>query len=229
MFSGASRDLLTSVVVAVVAASSLDDGSQAPALVIGLAAGLFGPRALEPLKERAAGVLGVKSTNDGRQQLSLSIINGLTEDVASRLAEEGIDSVHALAFTTTPRIFFSTPYSWERIADWQAQALLLEELGLARFARFKEQFPVRNVQEALKMLQDPATRSEIEKDQFPHLEVVAKALQSSPTLNMLALYATYGDVLLGGLRASGDLDRMAPPSWSNVLRKPEGLHIRSAA
>jgi hypothetical protein len=218
MFSCASRDLVTSVVVGVLATFLLSGSGHVPALVLGLTAGLFGPRALDPLKQRAASVLGVKLVQDSPQPLSFTMIDGLTEDVGTRLAEEGLDSVHALAFTSTPRLYFSTPYSWERIADWQAQAVLLEELGLARFAKFKEQFPIRSVQDAIDMLDDKDFVESVAQ-QFPQLKSVVKALRSSQLLKMPAFYSMYGDWLIGEILASGELDSIAPPSHQAVPRK----------
>jgi hypothetical protein len=229
MFSCASRDLLTSVVVGVIATFLLNGTSSVPGLIVGLTAGVFGPRALDPLKQRAAGILGVKVGTDGRQQLTLAMIDGLTDEVVARFGEDGVDSVHALAFTSTPRLYFSTPYAWERIADWQAQAVLLEELGLARFAKFKEQFPIRSVHEALDMLEDEALVHSMEPE-IPHFVSVARALKSSQVLKMPSFYATYGDYLIGEIRGSGEIDSLLPPSRHGVSldsgahSQPPALH-----
>ena len=152
------------------------------------------------------------------------MIDGLTEEVGDRLAEEGVDSVHALAFTSTPRLYFSTPFPWERIADWQAQAVLLEELGLARFAKFKEQFPIRSVHEALDMLEDKEVLENLAKDS-PQLKTVAKALRSSQALKMPAFYATYGDWLIGEILALGEIE--SPESLQGIWFNGNAARPRS--
>ncbi len=164
---------------------------------IGLCAGLVGPRALLPLQQRAATVLGAKLPKENTQ-LPLGMIEGLTEEIVARLAEEGLDSVHALAFTNTPHVFFSTPYTWEQICDWQSQAVLLEQLGLARFAKFKEQFPIRGVQEAIEMLKDKETLARCAQafglGTVEEVTPVVEALRKS--VRMLGVYAKYGDLLV---------------------------------
>ncbi|NPC81890.1 hypothetical protein HPC49_27185, partial [Pyxidicoccus fallax] len=86
----------------------------------------------------------------------LSAIDGLREDDAARLAEERIDSVHALAFTPTARIFFNTVYGLHRICDWQDQALLIARVGRTNALMLREQYFIRGAiaarNEALKLL-----------------------------------------------------------------------------
>ena len=72
------------------------------------------------------------------------ILRSRVEDYA-RLIEEGVDSVHALAFFPTPRLFFNTRYSLQCICDWQDQALLLTYFGAARAQLFRERLGIRGV------------------------------------------------------------------------------------
>jgi hypothetical protein len=214
LFSNASRDLVVSMVVSVVAATLLaKQGSDPGAVGLGLCAGLLGPRALGPLKERAASALGVRVTTDG-SSLCLAMIEGLTDDVVDRLGEERIRSVHALATTNTPRIYFSTPYTWEQIADWQAQAVLLEQLGLAGFAKFKERSPIRGVHDALRMLSNESSLADFAKALGlaggPEMQRVIDTLGSSKALRMLEVYGKSGNAVLCGVWESR---RRGAPKW----------------
>jgi hypothetical protein len=210
MFSCASRDLLISVGVSLFAAAFLHKTFEsAGAVGMGLAAGLMGPRALLPLKQRAAGVLGVAPSADSKG-LPLAMIEGLNDEIVQRLGEEGLDSVHALAFTNTPRIYFATPYTWERICDWQSQAVLLEQLGLARFAKYKEQFPIRTVEEALTMLKDPSAVESCAKAlgiaSAQELQAVLDAIGGSRSLALLRQYSRHGNALLDEVLREADAE-----------------------
>jgi hypothetical protein len=233
LFSTASRDLLIAVVVTIVAATLLVTKEYAPvgAVGLGLCAGLIGPRALVPLRERAAGVLGVKLSAEGGS-LPLGMIEGLTDEVVERLAEDGLDSVHALAFTNTPRIYFATPYSWERIADWQAQAVLLEHLGLARFAKFKEQSPIRGIQAALRLMAEDKLENIFARalglDNGPEAQLIFTAVRSCPTLRTLRLYGTYGDALLRAVSNPPTATLTLLPRVtmvSDVVPRPDGTRV----
>ncbi len=117
------------------------------AALVGAAIGLLGDRIFGEVTDRAANFLGVKNltpqhTSDLRQ------IDGLNDEDVARLGEEGVDSVHALAFAPTPRLFFNTIYSLQCICDWQDQALLIEFMGPAKVQTFREKFMVRGVLDA---------------------------------------------------------------------------------
>ncbi|WP_437995087.1 hypothetical protein WMF26_27430 [Sorangium sp. So ce185] len=114
------------------------------ALVIGIAAGLLGDRALQAVTDQAARMFGlenIKPTNFA----DLAAIDGLTEEDIARLAEERIDSLHALAFVPTPRLFFNTIYSLQRICEWQDQALLIAHFGRTKAILLRDQHGVRGV------------------------------------------------------------------------------------
>jgi hypothetical protein len=112
------------------------------ALLIGVAVALLGERMLRSVMNRAAGILGVDGLAPA-QPGDLSAIDGLREEDAARLAEERIDSVHALAFTPTARIFFNTVYGLHRICDWQDQALLIARVGRTNALMLREQYFIR--------------------------------------------------------------------------------------
>jgi hypothetical protein len=112
------------------------------ALIVGVTVALLGERVLRTVTDRAASMLGVNS--QGPMHLNdLALIDGINEDDLARLAEERIDSVHALAFMPTPRIFFNTTYSLQRICDWQDQALLIARVGRTNAQMLREQYLVR--------------------------------------------------------------------------------------
>lgn len=117
------------------------------ALVIGVAAGLIGERVLGIVTDRAASILGLGSVTP-HNLAELNAIDGLIEEDIARLAEERIDSVHALAFTPTPRLFFATTYSLQRICDWQDQALLIDRLGRTKAQILREKYLVKGATEA---------------------------------------------------------------------------------
>jgi len=112
------------------------------ALLIGIAVALIGERMLQVVTNRAASLLGVEGSSVA-QGSDLSVIDGLNAEDAARLAEERIDSLHALAFTPTARIFFNTIYGLPRICDWQDQALLIERVGRTNALLLREQFFIR--------------------------------------------------------------------------------------
>jgi len=112
------------------------------AALLGAAIGLLGDRIFGEITERAAGVLGMHAPAAQRPS-DLHEIDGLNEDDVVRLGEEGVDSLHALAFVPTARLFFNTVYSLQCICDWQDQALAIKYLGTARVQTFREKFMVR--------------------------------------------------------------------------------------
>jgi len=112
------------------------------ALLIGIGVALIGERMLRIVTNRAASLLGLEGFASPEPG-NLNIIDGLSEEDAARLAEERIDSIHALAFTPTARIFFNTVYGLPRICDWQDQALLIERVGRTNALLLREQFFIR--------------------------------------------------------------------------------------
>jgi cytochrome bd-type quinol oxidase subunit 2 len=115
---------------------------QTGALLIGVSVAILGERMLRVVTNRAASLLGIEGYAVPQSD-DLNVIDGLSEEDAARLGEERIDSVHALAFTPTARIFFNTVYGLPRICDWQDQALLIERVGRTNALLLREQFFIR--------------------------------------------------------------------------------------
>lgn len=112
------------------------------ALIVGVTVALLGERVLRAVTDRAASMLGVGPSGIALRN-DLTLIDGLNEEDLARLAEERVDSVHALAFMPTPRLFFNTTYSLQRICDWQDQAMLIARLGSTNAQMLREQYLVR--------------------------------------------------------------------------------------
>lgn len=122
-------------------------GKQLSVVVVGATLALFGERATGVVSERAAQTLGMR-LRVPESSLELKGIKGLSDSAVERLLEEGIDSIHALAFYSTPRLFLATPYSLARVCDLQDQAALLDFLDVRRVQILADQFGVRGIIEA---------------------------------------------------------------------------------
>jgi len=136
------------------------------ALIVGVAVALLGERVLRVVKDRAATLLGVGSPMVARTG-DLSLIDGLSDDDIARLAEEGIDSTHALAHCPTPRLFFNTPYSLQRLCDWQDQALLIVRVGRTNAQLLREQYMVRGAVAARQLAREICHRGTVETRRSP--------------------------------------------------------------
>lgn len=111
------------------------------AIIVGVAVALLGERILRAVKDRAASMLGVSAP--AARSGDMTLIDGMTDEEIERLAEEGVDSTHALAFCPTARLFFNTSYSLQRICEWQDQALLIARVGRTNAQLLREQYMVR--------------------------------------------------------------------------------------
>lgn len=177
MFAWATRSILLVVAGAVLAGLMLLPAREGEAsmsllrtpvgaVLLGVGVALFGERALHLLGDRAAQLLGLPA---GRPPASLELmrINGLSEADVERLAEEGVDSLHALAYCTTPRLYFNTTYSLERICDWQDQALLFTQAG-PKASLLRDQFLVTGASQAQalaeRLLRGPSTSGAARED-----------------------------------------------------------------
>ncbi|HRI70609.1 MAG TPA: hypothetical protein PK156_40535 [Polyangium sp.] len=127
------------------------------ALMVGVAVALLGERILRAVKDRAASMLGV-STPAARSG-DMTLIDGLSDEEITRLAEEGIDTTHALAFCPTPRLFFSTSYSLQRLCEWQDQALLIARVGRTNAQLLREQYMVRGAVAARQLAREICGRA----------------------------------------------------------------------
>lgn len=63
------------------------------------------------------------------------------------LSAQPIDTIHALAFVPTPRLYFSTTYSLQWICNWQDQAMRIVATD-ARAATFRDQMMVFGAMDA---------------------------------------------------------------------------------
>jgi len=149
MFARVGRDLVIAVVAAVLAMALMKDTvtSISASIVVGMGCALLGSPLLRALADRAGSFLGMAARKAPAPD-GLAGIEGIGDDDVARLGEEGIDSIHALAFCPTARVFFNTKYSLQRICDWQDQALLIAYLGAARAAKLREAFAIRGALDA---------------------------------------------------------------------------------
>jgi hypothetical protein len=149
MFARAGRSVVSALVTSVVASAFLSSTLQTGtgALLVGGSCALLGASALRAMTDRAGNLLGVKNPHP-QNVIELFALQGLDTDDAARLSEEGVDSVHALAFCPTARLFFNTRYSLQRICDWQDQALLLAYVGPSMVAKLREQYLIRGALDA---------------------------------------------------------------------------------
>lgn len=113
-------------------------------MMLGMMIALIGEGILSQIVARAATATNLslaQGGSDGARQLVA--VDGLTEQDVLRLSEEGIDSVHALAMASTSSLYFGTPYTLQRICDWQDQALLIAYLGIAKAQACREKLMIR--------------------------------------------------------------------------------------
>ncbi|GEM_PF-6428103 len=127
-----------------------EDGDAKAALGVGLGAGLVGDRILTVVFGRVAPLIGLTNLQAPRGS-DLFLVDGITPDDAARLAEEGVDSVHALSYVPTARLFFSTSHSLQRICDWQDQALLFSLFTEPRARILRENFGIRGIVDAQRL------------------------------------------------------------------------------
>lgn len=163
------------------------------AIIVGVAVALLGERILRAVKDRAASMLGVSAP--AARSGDMTLIDGMTDDEVERLAEEGIDSTHALAFCPTARLFFSTSYSLQRICEWQDQALLIARVGRTNAQLLREQYMIRGAVAARQLAREICGRaktgvrnpdqapesvtaipSEADEDEGAKVRAIAKAL-----------------------------------------------------
>lgn len=111
-------------------------------MMVGATIAIVGGRAVRFVSDRAASVMGL-GAGRAPEATDLTRLEGVDEDDIGRLAEEGVDSLHALAFIPLPRLYFNTKYSLDRLCDWQDQALLLVHFGQAKAQLLREHLLVR--------------------------------------------------------------------------------------
>lgn len=149
MFAWSTRRMLLIAIgtVALAAITSLDPTGDAPALTVraalalGTAVALLGERVVGFVVERIATLFGMTALMP-KPKDDLAELEGLTANESARLAEEGIDSLHALAFFSTAKLFFNTPFSLKRICAWQDRALFIVRLRPEVATLLRDQFGV---------------------------------------------------------------------------------------
>lgn len=142
----AARTLTSVIGVAGVASVLLTNGNH-PALdgvnyplIFGAALGVVGDQLLQTL---LVGVAIVFGNHDGTgSNLRFKRIEGLSVEDQARLNELGIDTLQALATASPATLFFGTQFDFDRICDWQDQALLILYVGKTRARRWRRVFGV---------------------------------------------------------------------------------------
>lgn len=153
-FADAARSyglcVVSAGLLACLTVSSTDPKSAQASIAMGIAVGLLGDRAFLAVSNRAAALLGteVETIDPGT---GLRVVEGVGPEDAQRLQEENITSVHALAFSPAPRLFFNTSQHLQRICDWQDQALLLVAFGETRAKSLREHFQIRGAIDAQRL------------------------------------------------------------------------------
>jgi hypothetical protein len=180
------------------------------AVLAGLVAGLVGDQLIDAIAATAGLMTGAVPADDAEDEDAFHFIDGIENEHRQRLAELGITSAHALAYGSTPALFFSTRYDLQEICDWQDQALLVVLAGLARAKEWRPRLGVRGCADARSLageLLDPAAQTTLH--------------DLRPTLG----YASDADatVALTRIRQSDDIARLA--YWSTCSPVPPA-HVR---
>lgn len=175
-------------------------------IVIGATIAISGGRAVRFVSDRAASVLGMTALR-AAETSDLTQIEGLAEEDINRLAEEGVDSLHALAFIPLPRLLLNTKYGMERLCDWQDQALLLIHVGQAKARLLREHLLVRGAIAA----QDAAPRffPETGRRVPPGARTGESEEQDNKLANLLG-FASYADAkfALNEIARDEDVNRL---------------------
>ncbi|HET9621235.1 MAG TPA: hypothetical protein VFP84_07710 [Kofleriaceae bacterium] len=131
-FSWAIRSVILVIVadlgLAIVLGSQIDGAR--PAVLLGLFVGATGDHAIQFLLDKASKAFSVGVSRQ-QEPSPLLAIEGITDEHVSRLEEEGLISIHDLAFAPAARLFFATAYSLQQICNWQDRALLYVYVGKA--------------------------------------------------------------------------------------------------
>lgn len=113
-------------------------------MMLGMLVALIGEGVLAQITSRAAAAFNLQTAGrSSNGSAELLAIDGMTEQDILRLGEEGIDSIHALAMASTGALYFATPYTLQRLCDWQDAALLVAYVGEAKAQMCHEKLMVR--------------------------------------------------------------------------------------
>jgi len=193
MFAWATRSLFLSILGSMLFVLGVAQNKETPFVSsiggfigAGIAVALVGEHFLRSLLERAGKMLGVATPVKSSSEADIGDLNGLSEEDIVRLAEEGIDNIHALAFVPTPRLYFSTTYSLQRICNWQDQAMLIVATD-ARAATFRDQMMVFGAMDAQVMA---------ERFMKPGMGVDAEGGFTDSALNDLSKRLNFGSAAL---------------------------------
>lgn len=183
----------------------------AGAALLGVLIAALGDRAIPLLIDKASAVFGVKlpARDDS---FSLRTLEGITDDDVDRFAEDGVLSVHDLAFASTARLFFSTTQSLPRICDWQDQALLRVYMGPVRMKALADTMALRGAIDLQGMAQIAL------QDLFPSEEEAPPpddgAAATAPALSLPAT-GTLTPPPASAIAASGGEAPLAPVATSH--------------
>lgn len=211
MFAWATRSLLLSILGAMLFVLLLAQSKEAAFvssaggfIAVGIAVALVGEQFLQTIMERASKMLGVAVSVKSASEADIGQLDGLSEEDIVRLAEEGIDNIHALAFVPTPRLYFNTTYSLQRICNWQDQAMLIVTTS-AKASIFRDQMMVFGAMDAqvlaerlMKPTAEPPAQTDFSEDDLVDL---SKRLGfGTPALARVALHALAEDEVTRRLR-----------------------------
>jgi len=143
-FSWAIRSVILVIIADVGLFALLGDAAAGinHALLIGIFVGATGDHAIQFFLDKAAKALNTGPI-EAQKASPLLDIESITASHVERLEEEGIVSIHDLAFVPTARLFFATAYSLQQICDWQDRALLLVYVGKRSAQALAEQMNIR--------------------------------------------------------------------------------------
>lgn len=144
-FAWAARSLVLAIVANLGLYMILDKemSSINSAVLLGIFVGATGGHAIQVLLEKAAKAFYTTKNEAAQKSSPLLDIEGMTAAHVDRLEEEGILSVHDLAFVPTARLFFATAYSLQQICNWQDRALLLVYVGKKSAEALAETMDIR--------------------------------------------------------------------------------------
>ena len=150
-------------------------------MMLGMVVALIGEGVLGQITARAASAVSLQlPTRASAGTSQLASIDGLSELDILRLGEEGIDSIHALAMASTAALYFSTPYTLQRLCDWQDQALLITYVGLAKAETCREKLMVRGAidlqRKADFLMAEAAANTEEQEARLKTFEIIRSSL-----------------------------------------------------
>ena len=150
-------------------------------MMLGMVVALIGEGVLSQITARAASAVSLHVPNKAAAgAIQLASIDGLGELDILRLGEEGIDSIHALAMASTAALYFATPYTLQRLCDWQDQALLITYVGMAKAQTCREKLMVRGgidlQRKADFLMEECPSSQEVHESRLKTFEIIRSSL-----------------------------------------------------